>query len=241
MRAATSASWPASLSLRHICGGAAILPHDGIVDRLAAGAVPYQRRLALVGDADRRDVARRKAGLGDGLAAGREHGAPEVLRIMLDPAGLREVLREFLLGDGRDRAIGAEHDGAGGGRALVDGEDVAGHRVFGSTVPKVHRYAARSPPTMPAMNCAMPTASSAVTARPSLLRRHSTSSAVCAHSTGHQVAQLGFRQCRTEREAEIGDGAGAVENGPRPCAIGRRKPFRMGRREERAIRPRVRR
>ncbi len=57
--------------------GAAILPHDGIVDRLAVGAVPHERRLALVGDADGRDVARRKAGLGDGFAAGRKHRAPK--------------------------------------------------------------------------------------------------------------------------------------------------------------------
>ena len=33
-------------------GGAAVLPDDGVVDRLAGGAVPHHGRLALVGDAD---------------------------------------------------------------------------------------------------------------------------------------------------------------------------------------------
>jgi len=33
--------------------GAAILPHDGAVDRLTGGALPHERRLALVGDAER--------------------------------------------------------------------------------------------------------------------------------------------------------------------------------------------
>jgi hypothetical protein len=54
---------------------------------------------------------------------------------MLDPAGLREVLRNFLLGDACDGAVGAEHDGAGGCGALVDGEDVAGHEVLGKHPP----------------------------------------------------------------------------------------------------------
>ena len=38
--------------------GAAVLPDDGVVDRLAGRAVPDHRGLALVGDADRRDVLR---------------------------------------------------------------------------------------------------------------------------------------------------------------------------------------
>jgi hypothetical protein len=38
--------------------GAAVLPDDGVVDRLAGAAVPQHRGLALVGDADGGDVAR---------------------------------------------------------------------------------------------------------------------------------------------------------------------------------------
>ena len=49
-------------------GGAAVLPDDGVVDRLAGGAVPDQRGLALVGDADGRDVGGGGAGAGERLA-----------------------------------------------------------------------------------------------------------------------------------------------------------------------------
>jgi hypothetical protein len=107
-------------------GGAPILPHDGVVDRLAGGAIPHQRGLALVGDADRRNVARRETRLADRLAAGRQHAAPKVLRIVLDPAGFRKVLRELVLRHRRNGAVMAEHHGAGGRGALVDSEDV-GH------------------------------------------------------------------------------------------------------------------
>jgi hypothetical protein len=92
-----------------------------VVDRLAAGAIPHQRGLALVGDADRGEIPRGKPGPGDCLAAGRHHRAPQILRIMFNPAGLWEVLRNFPLGDGGDGVVGAEHGGAGGGGALVDG------------------------------------------------------------------------------------------------------------------------
>ena len=42
-------------------GGAAVLPDDRVVDRLAGLAVPDDRRLALVGDADRGDRRRAAA------------------------------------------------------------------------------------------------------------------------------------------------------------------------------------
>ena len=46
---------------------------------------------------------------------------------MLDPAGLRKVLRELPLGDGDDPQVGVEDDGPRRGRALVQDEDVLGH------------------------------------------------------------------------------------------------------------------
>ena len=45
--------------------GAAVLPDDGVVHGLAGAAVPHHRGLALVGDADRGDLACRRAGLGE--------------------------------------------------------------------------------------------------------------------------------------------------------------------------------
>ena len=104
-------------------GGAAVLPDDGAVDGLAGGAVPEHGGLALVGDADRGDVLGGDVGLASaprGRSATRR--GPDVLRLVLDPARRREMLREFLLRGGRDRDVGAKHDGARGCGALVDGQ-----------------------------------------------------------------------------------------------------------------------
>ena len=78
-------------------GGAAVLPDDGVVDRVAGGAVPDEGGFALVGDADGGDAG---VGLGQGGAGGGEGGGPEVCRVVLDPAGVGVVLGEFFLGLG---------------------------------------------------------------------------------------------------------------------------------------------
>ena len=76
-------------------GRAPVLPDDGIVDQLAGGAVPDDSGFALVGDADSKGKAAAQSGF---ISHGRRHidsGLPDVLRVMLDPATCREVLREF--------------------------------------------------------------------------------------------------------------------------------------------------
>jgi hypothetical protein len=80
-------------------GGAPVLPHDSAMDRAAGGAVPEQGRLALVGDAECGDVLGCKSGLRHRLAGGGKCAVPDLLGIMLDPAGLRIALGEFLLGE----------------------------------------------------------------------------------------------------------------------------------------------
>src|SRR5690606_22283878 len=106
-------------------GRAAVLPDDGAMDRAAGLAVPDERGLARVGDADAGELARVDPRRQQGVANGLERGAPEVLRLVLDPARIREMLLELLLADAdRTKAV-VEHDGAGAGGALVDGEDVA--------------------------------------------------------------------------------------------------------------------
>ena len=100
--------------------GAAVLPDDGVVHRLAAGALPQNRRLALVGDADRGDGRGRCR---DRLAAGGDHCLPDFLGIVLDPAGLRIDLAQLTAGDVVDRARRIEQDRAGAGGALVDREN----------------------------------------------------------------------------------------------------------------------
>ena len=55
--AAIVGSWPARRKRIAEIRGAAVLPDDGVVDRLAGGAVPEHRGLALIGDADAGDVS----------------------------------------------------------------------------------------------------------------------------------------------------------------------------------------
>ncbi len=100
---------------------APVLPDDGAMYGAAGRAVPQQRGLALVGDADGDDVARTRAGLLHGAAATRDRRRPQIFRLVLDLAVGGEMLREFLLRESRDRGVGPEQAGPGRGRALVDG------------------------------------------------------------------------------------------------------------------------
>ena len=127
-------SWPSALQFGADVGGAAVLPDDGAVHGLPGGAVPHHGGLALVGDADRGDVLGLQAGLFQRLAADRDRRGPDVLGLVLDPAGRRKMLREFLLRGGGDGDVAAEHDGARGRGALIDGQheghDVASREVL---------------------------------------------------------------------------------------------------------------
>src|SRR3546814_5553143 len=51
--------------------------------------------------------------------------APDVLGVVLHPAGLREVLRQLLLRLAEAAAIAGEKNGAAAGGSLVDGENAA--------------------------------------------------------------------------------------------------------------------
>src|SRR3546814_1200538 len=68
-----------------------------LVHRAARRAVPQDHRLPLVRDAERRNPGGRDAGFGQRGAADGEGGAPDRLRIVLDPAGFRIDLRQLLL------------------------------------------------------------------------------------------------------------------------------------------------
>ncbi len=114
----------------------AVLPDDGVVHRLAGPAVPQHRGFALVGDAQRADVASLQPRLGQRLAGGGQLRAPDRHRVVLDPAGLRIDLRQFLLGLRHHLPLPIEDDAARAGRALVECEEI-GHdgNVIGFTRP----------------------------------------------------------------------------------------------------------
>ena len=104
-------------------GGSTILPDDGIVDGLSADLVPDHRCLALIGYANRGDFLR----VAHDVARYLELRGPDLISIVLDPAGLRENLREFLLRTADDIAIVTEKNGAGGGGSLVQRENELAH------------------------------------------------------------------------------------------------------------------
>ena len=107
--------------------GARVLPHDRVVDRLAGLAVPDDRGLALVGDADRLDVAGLGVGVGHRAVDDLARAAPDLGRVVLDPAGLRVDLLVLALIDVGDAAVLVEEDEARAGGALVDRADVLAH------------------------------------------------------------------------------------------------------------------
>ena len=103
------------------CGGPARRSRCAI--GVAGLAVPDERRLALVRDPDR--VSSRLDACVERAAPQRvEHALPDLLGVVLDPARLREVLRQLRVARGRRSLRLLVDDEAGGaGRALVDRED----------------------------------------------------------------------------------------------------------------------
>src|SRR3569832_700467 len=97
----TSVAWTAPPVRRHSRYASPVanaispaLPHDRVVDGLAGLAIPQDRGLALARDADRRD--RLRIDSFQRLAERVEDRAPDVFRIVLDPAGLRIDLTKLL-------------------------------------------------------------------------------------------------------------------------------------------------
>ena len=77
--------------------GAGVLPDDRVVVRPAGVAVPHQRRLALVGDAERGKVAGRQLRRVQRRMQHRRGALPDLDRVVLDPARLRQDLFVFEL------------------------------------------------------------------------------------------------------------------------------------------------
>ncbi len=111
-------------------GGAPALPDDGVAEGPAAPLLPDHGRLSLVGDADGGDLPGRNAGLAqDGLRR-LELRRPDVLGVVLHPAGLGVDLGELAALGGDGLCLLVEEDGAGAGGALVQGEDVPAHETL---------------------------------------------------------------------------------------------------------------
>ncbi len=88
---------PPGLQLIAVGAGAAALPDDGMVNGLPRVPVPHDGGLALVGDADRRDVRCAGTYLIHGGKRHAQLGGPDLVGIVLHPAGFREILSKLLL------------------------------------------------------------------------------------------------------------------------------------------------
>src|SRR5204862_6359299 len=104
-----------------------VLPNDGAVQRPARRPVPHHRRLALVGDAYRGDLLAARARAPQRPAHHILRPLPDLLRVVLDPAGLGPVLCVFLLRHAGDGSFVVEQDAAGAGGSLIDRRDKSLH------------------------------------------------------------------------------------------------------------------
>ncbi len=101
-------------------GGAPVLPDDRRRDRRRGRPVPQDGGLALVGDADAGDRGGGHAGLLERGPRGGQLGQPELLRVLLDPAGVRRAEADLLLGAREDDAGGVDDERPAARRAGVE-------------------------------------------------------------------------------------------------------------------------
>src|SRR6185503_9172500 len=83
---------------------------------------------ALIGDAERGDVATARPRPPHGLPEHGQRHAPDLVRVVLDPSRPRVVLRELLIGTARDASVPVEDQDGRARRPLIDRGDEA-HRV----------------------------------------------------------------------------------------------------------------
>ena len=93
---------PVALQSIAVVGRAPVLPHDRVVDGSAGLSIPDDRRLALVGDADGRDISWAQVRASERLGGDGDLCGPDLIGIVLDPARTRKDLLEFPLADGHD-------------------------------------------------------------------------------------------------------------------------------------------
>ena len=80
-----------------VLGGSATLPDDRMIDRIPGVLVPDNCGLTLVGDADCSNVGGFRADHIHGFYCYSKHACPDLIRVMLHPARLWEVLVKFTL------------------------------------------------------------------------------------------------------------------------------------------------
>ena len=140
VRTVVSTQLPAQFS------GAGVLPHDRRRED-AAVVIPGDRGLALVGDADRSYAGRidsrpLEAGGDDGFRV-----APDLIEIVLDPAGTRKVLGVLLLGGGDKPAVVTDEHAPRARCPLIDGRHISVRACHAPAPISPARRRAASPPS----------------------------------------------------------------------------------------------
>ncbi len=112
-----------SLELFAVCRGAPVLPHNGVGDVTCVTAIEGDRGLALIGDAERDDLVTSLARAGGDLAQRLDGQPGDLDGVVLDLAGVGEVLGQFAIGgvdDPRALVVGDRSHPRGPG---VEGEN----------------------------------------------------------------------------------------------------------------------
>ena len=120
-------SSPLDFQLIAEIGGTSILPNNGIADRLSSFSIPHDHRFSLVGNSNRGNVACSKIGICESFLHRRFLSRPDLFRVVLNPARLREYLSELLLSHTFDASIVIKNNGAAASGALVDRQNVFCH------------------------------------------------------------------------------------------------------------------
>ena len=104
-----------------------VLPDDGVVVRAAGAPIPHDRRLALIGDTKRDEVAGVEPVPAQNGLRDRGGALPDLDRVVLDPPGPRQdlLMLELVLSDLVPVVV--EHHESAAGRALVYGGDEVPH------------------------------------------------------------------------------------------------------------------
>ena len=116
----------------------AALPHDRAVDRATCNALPHDGRLALVGDADRRNVAGIRLRRGKRIARDGDRRGEDLVGVVLDVSRGGVVLGDLAVGTAAHRATLVEDERGRPGRALIQREDVS-HAVLKRRIGSISR------------------------------------------------------------------------------------------------------
>ena len=116
----------------HNIGGAAALPHDGVVDGPSGGFIPQNGGFTLIGDADARHLGRGNVRRGEHLQHGGVLRGPYLHRVLLDPAFMRVVLGQLVLTDGENVLFAVKKDRSRARCALIERQYVLSHNGYSS-------------------------------------------------------------------------------------------------------------